>query len=86
FILNQAFVSGIGIANITYTLDLAPSKSRPTYLGFINTLLFPVSFVPMLAGYLIKIVSYEVMFLISACVSAIALYFASKLSNNYKSV
>lgn len=89
FILNQAFVSGIGIANITYTLDLAPSKSRPTYLGFINTLLFPVSFVPMLAGYLIKIVSYEVMFLISACMSAIALYFASKLSNDsnhYKSI
>ncbi len=82
FIINQAFLSGIGIANITYTLDLAPSKSRPTYLGFINTMMFPISFVPMLAGFLIKIISYETMFLISAGISAIAVYFASKLTND----
>lgn len=82
FIVNQAFTSGIGIANITYALDLAPSKSRPTYLGFINTMIFPISFVPILAGYLIKIISYETMFIISAGMSAIAVYFASKLAND----
>jgi len=82
FMVNQAFSSGMSIANITYTLDMAPSMSRPTYLGFINTLMFPMSFVPVFAGALLRIISYELMFTICAGVSILAVYFAFRLTDN----
>jgi hypothetical protein len=66
---------------MTYSLNLAPSMSRPTYLGFLNTLLFPMSFVPILAGKLVDIMSYETMFFLSAAMAALAVYFAANLSN-----
>ena len=81
FVTSQSYMSGSIIAYMTYSLNLAPSMSRPTYLGFINTLLFPMSFAPFLAGALLKIMSYESMFILSASMTALAIYFAIKLSN-----
>ena len=81
FIVNSAFLNGSIIAYMTYSLNMAPSMSRPTYLGFLNTLMFPMSFVPVLAGALLKIMSYESMFILSASMSALAVYIATKLSN-----
>ena len=81
FILTQSFLNGSIIAYMTYSLNLAPSMSRPTYLGFLNTLLFPMSFVPILAGKLVDIMSYETMFFLSAAMAALAVYFAANLSN-----
>jgi len=81
FIASQAFMSGSMIAYMTYTLNLAPSKSRPTYLGFLNTLMFPMSFVPVLAGALLNVMPYETMFLLSAGMAALAIYFAINLTN-----
>ena len=69
------------IAYMTYSLNLAPSMSRPTYLGFLNTLMFPMSFVPLLAGTLLKIMSYEWVFVLSAAMAALSVYFAINLSN-----
>ena len=74
-------MNGRIIAYMTYTLNMAPSMSRPTYLGFLNTLMFPMSFVPVLAGALLRVISYESMFILSAAMSALAVYFAIKLSN-----
>ena len=81
FIVSQAYMNSSMIAYMTYTLNLAPDKSRPTYLGFLNTLMFPMSFVPVLAGALLKIMTYESMFILSAGVSALAIYFGIKLTN-----
>lgn len=81
FIVAQAYLNGGMIAYMTYALNLAPSKSRPTYLGFLNTVMFPMSFVPVLAGALLKIVSYETMFIMSAGMAILAVYFAINLSN-----
>lgn len=82
FLTNQVFTSGINIANITYTLDIAPSESRPTYIGFINTFIFPLSFVPILAGFLLKLTSYELIFVLSVVISILSVYIASKLTND----
>jgi hypothetical protein len=60
---------------------MAPNMSRPTYLGFLNTLMFPMSFVPVLAGMLLEIMSYESMFILSAGMSTLAVYFAVNLSD-----
>ena len=81
FIVTRAFMSGSLIAYMTYSLNLAPSMSRPTYLGFLNTLMFPMSFVPALAGILLKFISYESMFILSACIMVLAVYIAINLSN-----
>jgi len=81
FIITRAFMSGSIIAYMTYSLNLAPSKSRPTYLGFLNTIMFPLSFVPVLAGVLLKIMSYELMFILSAAMAFLAVYVATNLSN-----
>ena len=40
-----------------------------------------MSFVPVLAGALLKIMSYESMFILSAGVSALAVYFGIRLTN-----
>jgi hypothetical protein len=81
FIMSEAFLNGSNIAYMTYSLNMAPSMSRPTYLGFLSTLIFPMSFVPVLAGTLLEIMSYESMFILSAGMSALAVYFATNLSN-----
>lgn len=81
FILTEALISGQGIGYMTYSLNMAPSMSRPTYLGFLNTLMFPMSFVPLLAGSLINILSYEFVFIISIVTSAFAVYIGIKLTN-----
>ena len=65
---------------MTYTLNMAPSISRPTYLGFMNTLMFPMSFVPLLAGTLLKVMPYGYMFILSAVISTFTIYSATRLS------
>ncbi len=81
FIVSRAYMNGRLIAYMTYTLNLAPSKSRPTYLGFLNTLMFPMSFVPVLSGWLSKAISYESVFIISIIASVLTIYFAVSLSD-----
>jgi len=66
---------------MTYTLGMAPSAYRPTYIGFLNTLIFPMSFVPFLAGAMLKIMPYELLFVISSVISIIAIYFTFNLAN-----
>ena len=81
FILTQALINARGIGYMTYSLNMAPSLSRPTYLGFLNTLMFPMSFVPVLSGWLSRAVSYESVFIISIVASVLTVYFAFNLSN-----
>lgn len=65
FVFNGASTSGSSIGFMAYLLNIAPSLNRPSYVGFMNTILFPFSFMPMLAGILIGLVSYAGMFAIS---------------------
>jgi len=81
FIVSQAYMNGSVIAYMTYSLNLAPSMSRPTYLGFLNTIMFPMSLVPLLAGIMLEVMSYEWMFIIAAGVSGLAVFIAVNLSN-----
>jgi len=79
FVVNQAFTSASGVAYMTYSLNMAPSMNRPSYLGFLNTLMFPLGFTSLLAGALLKVIPYEFMFFLSAILSAVAVYSAKKL-------
>jgi MFS family permease len=81
FVANQAYTSGSNIAYMTYTLNMAPKMNRPTYLGFMNTLMFPLGFVPVIAGALLRIIPYEYMFSLSAVFSVFGIYFATRLAD-----
>ena len=72
FVINAWGTSGIMIGNMTYLMAIAPSKIRPTYIGFMNTFVFPLTFVPFLAGKLLNYVSYEVIFALAIFFSLIA--------------
>ena len=65
FVFNGAAMSGSSIGFMAYLLNIAPSLNRPSYVGFMNTVLFPFSFMPMLAGQLIEFVGYAGMFAVS---------------------
>ena len=58
-------MSGSMVGFMTYLLNIAPSLNRATYIGFMNTMLFPVSFVPVLGGALVPLIHYEGVFAIS---------------------
>ncbi len=49
--------NGIMVGFMTYALNIAPSQNRPTYIGFMNTLLFPFAFIPLLGGAMLKFFS-----------------------------
>lgn len=64
FAFTTAANAAFGIAANAYLLELAPKEIRPTYVGFINTLTFPFMFASVLAGLLIRWVSYEFVFVL----------------------
>ena len=47
---------------MAYMLNIAPPRSRPSYIGFMNTLLLPFSFAPTLAGLLVPIIGFQSLF------------------------
>jgi MFS family permease len=68
-------LSGIRLGQTNYILDVSPEGERPTYLGFMNTLLAPVLLLSMIGGFIIERTSFEVLFLgvIGAAVLALIL-------------
>lgn len=66
FAFNGAGLAGINLGSMTYLLEIAPSRIRPTYIGFMNTFSFPLTFMPVLAGFLIQHVSYTPLFIAAA--------------------
>ena len=47
---------------MAYMLNIAPPRSRPSYIGFMNTLLVPASFAPSLGGLLVSWIGYRWLF------------------------
>jgi len=82
FAINRIVYSALMMACTTYLLDIAPSEIRPTYLGFLNTIRFPLTFAPVLAGGLLKVISYQTLFVISALFFACAFFCARLLSDD----
>ena len=82
FAINRVVHSALMMASTTYLLDIAPSEIRPTYIGFLNTVRFPLTFAPVLAGFLLKVISYQTLFGISVLFFACASFFARFLSDD----
>ena len=82
FSAEGAAVSGMWVGFMAYLLNIAPPLSRPTYLGFMNTLLFPMSFAPLLGGMLVNIVNYGGLFLMSVACGVLALIVTRRLDED----
>ncbi|MDP3486856.1 MAG: hypothetical protein Q8S19_02845, partial [Bacillota bacterium] len=55
-------LSGMWMGFTNYLLELVEDVDRPTYIGMMNTLTAPFTFLPILGGVFIQILSYEVLF------------------------
>jgi len=74
-----AAATGFQIAGSAYLLEIAPKQIRPTYIGFMNTLTFPFMFASVLAGFVIKLISYEFLFVVCVIAGALLIRDARKI-------
>jgi len=72
----------VGLYN--YALEIAPKELRPTYIGFANTVLFPVMFIGILAGAIVDLASFTVLFLLVTCFGLGCFICATKLEEPRK--
>ncbi|SHM45602.1 Predicted arabinose efflux permease, MFS family [Caldanaerovirga acetigignens] len=70
FTLIGATYSGIWTGIFNYLLRIAPEEKRPLYIGLLNTLTAPTTFLPLLGGIILQYLSYVHLFLITALVVA----------------
>ena len=81
FVLSGLAVGAARIVNNNMLLALAPPAERATYVGFLNTVLGIVIFVPVLGGILVDLVGFEILFLLALAFAALALIAAQRMSN-----
>ena len=79
FVAEAISISGMWIGFMSYLLNIAPPLHRPTYLGFMNTILFPTSFAPLLGGVLVHLMGYEGLFMFSIGIGILAFLTATRL-------
>ena len=60
--------------------DISPNERRTTYVEFINTMITPVLFLPIVDGLLIDYISFNILFILSILASIVAFMFAMKLN------
>ncbi|MCZ6680215.1 MAG: MFS transporter [Candidatus Poribacteria bacterium] len=83
FALHGAAMNGMMVGFMTYMINIAPPRVRPTYLGFMNTLLFPIGFMPVVAGNLVGLIGYEGVFAISLGMGLFAFLISTRLEDVY---
>jgi MFS family permease len=65
WILSSLSGQSRGIAGTNYMLELAPEGTRPSYMAFMSVMMAPVALVPLLAGAIAELVSFEAAFALS---------------------
>ncbi len=79
FIVGGILGNGMMVGFMAYMLNIAPPRNRPTYIGFMNTLLMPVSFAPVLGGLLAPYIGYRWLFALSIGICFVAFRIATGL-------
>ncbi|MEW6685482.1 MAG: MFS transporter [Candidatus Edwardsbacteria bacterium] len=62
FLLQGAIISGISLGHNNLIIEIAPHSKRPTYIGFMNTLLGPAMLLPALGGIIVELFSLKILF------------------------
>ena len=64
FMASGALSHGLMTGGPTYLLEIAPEEIRPTYVGFLSTIMMPFTALPILAGAFVARFSYRALFLL----------------------
>ena len=81
FAIGGILTNGMMVGFMAYMLNIAPPRQRPSYIGFMNTLLLPASFAPAVGGLLRPRIGYQWLYSRYASVSALS---PSTLQPGYK--
>ena len=71
---------GIGIAGMTYLLEVVPAPQRPIYMGLANTILGVGALVPVIGGILVNTVGYAGTYIVAAMFCIVGVAIASQLT------
>ena len=66
FIIEGLALAAQQVGSNSYLYQVAPDDQIPTYFGLANTVMGPFYFLPALAGALLNIVGYQVIFAFAA--------------------
>lgn len=74
-----ATLSGNWIGFTNYLLEVASDIDRPTYVGMMNTLTAPFTFLPIVGGILLRFVAHEVLFALALVIVFGSVLLAARL-------
>lgn len=79
FSISGVLSNSMMVGFMAYMLNIAPPRSRPSYIGFMNTLLVPVSFAPSIGGLLVPYIGYQGLFALCFGICLVAFRIATGL-------
>jgi MFS family permease len=79
FLLNGAIWGGMWLGFTNYILEIAPDDLRPLFLGLQATLCAPTVVMPLIGGWLLSVVSYQMLFCLSAAAGIVGLIYVRRL-------
>ncbi len=82
FIAMGFFYTGNWIGFINHLLATVPVAERPSYIGLMNALIAPCAGLSLLGGLIIRFVSYEATFLLTAGAVGLGLFYALSLEES----
>lgn len=65
FFFIGALLSGEIIGHISYLMEISPDALRADYSGYMSTFVAPVRLLPLLAGVLVDLISFQVLFAVA---------------------
>ena len=84
FMFSAAGQSGVGIAAWNLLYAIAPEEERPMYVGTANSLLSLPSLAPIMAGFLVGLLGYQLTFLLAFAAAVTALSFSFRFKEMRK--
>jgi len=79
FALLGAAGNGATIAQLGYLMEVSPNERRPTYSGYFNALLAPVTVLPVLGAALAQAASYAAVFSVSGAAAIVQIIAVRRL-------
>lgn len=79
FLLNGAIWGGAWMGFTNYAMEAATDGARPLFLGLQATLSSPTVIMPVLGGWLLSVMPYEVLFAIVVLIGLVAVLYARRL-------
>jgi MFS family permease len=80
FVLQGLAAGSARIVNNNMLLTIAPAAERATYIGFLNTVLGLVTFIPPFGGALVDVVGFTALFVLALVIAGSAMLATTRMS------